>query len=107
VDPETGRQTERWTDPADRDALLTQAHADDIEVIEPPRRFRGRAAVAERIVAFATAWPGARIDITMNIDEHHEFARYGWRIADPQKELLSGSRRAGLPAPQRCAQRFI
>jgi hypothetical protein len=93
VDAVVQAYVEAWnkTDPADRDDLLAHAVVDEVEVIEPPRRFQGRAALAERIVAFGNAWPGARIEITTNIDEHHEFARYGWRIADAQKELLTGT----------------
>ena len=60
-------------------------------MVEPRGRFRGRQAVLDRINGFAARFPGAKVDITTNVDEHNGFARYGWRIVDEEgKAVLEG-----------------
>lgn len=75
----------------ERRRLLEQCVTDDCELIEPRGRFAGRQAIADRINGFSERFPGARVDITTNVDEHHGVARYGWRIVDADgKPLLEG-----------------
>lgn len=70
---------------------LEKSLTDDCELIEPRGRFTGRLAILDRITGFSERFPGARVDITTNIDEHHGVGRYGWRIVDPNgRELLEG-----------------
>ena len=64
---------------------------EDCELIEPRGTFSGRNAILDRINGFAERFPGARVEITTNVDEHHAVARYGWRIVDNEdKHLLDG-----------------
>ena len=72
----------------ERRRLLEAALTDDCEMLEPRGRFSGREAIFERITGFSDRFPGARVDITTNIDEHNGFARYGWRIVDREGALV-------------------
>ncbi len=67
-------------DPSERQRLLELSWMDDGELVEPQGRFRSREAIRERLAAFTDRFPGARVDITSGIDEHHGFLRYGWTI---------------------------
>ena len=66
----------------ERRRLLEAALTDHCELIEPRGRFPGREAILERITGFSDRFPGAKVEITTGIDEHNQFARYGWRIVD-------------------------
>lgn len=90
MDPIIARYDEAWNapDPDERRRLLEAAVTDDCELIEPRGRFAGRDAVCERITGFAERFPGARVDMTTRVDEHNGFARYGWRIVDPDGSVL-------------------
>ncbi len=72
----------------DRRRLVEAALTEDCEMVEPRGRFHGREAILERINGFSDRFPGARVDITTNVDEHNEFARYGWRIVDREGNLM-------------------
>ena len=72
----------------ERRRLLEAALTDDCEMLEPRGRFSGREAILERITGFSDRFPGARVDITTNIEEHNGFARYGWRIVDREGALV-------------------
>ena len=75
----------------ERRRLLEAALTDDCEMLEPRGRFAGREAIFERISGFSDRFPGARVDITTNVDEHNGFARYGWKIVDREgTHLLDG-----------------
>lgn len=73
-----------WNTPDadERRRLLEASLTEDCEMVEPRGRFQGRDAVLDRITGFSARFPGARVDITTNVDEHNGFARYGWRILD-------------------------
>ena len=75
-------------DADERRRLLEAALTDDCELVEPRGRFAGRDAIVERISGFLNRFPGARVEITTNVDEHNEFARYEWRILDGAGALL-------------------
>jgi hypothetical protein len=78
-------------DVAERRRLLEGALTDDCELVEPRGRFAGRDAIIERITGFGHRFPGATVDLTSKVDEHHGFARYGWKIVDGEgSELLHG-----------------
>ena len=71
------------TDDSDgRRRHLEAALTDDCELVDPRGRFVGREAIFERISGFSDRFPGARVDITTEVDEHNGFARYGWVIVD-------------------------
>ncbi|HEV3402397.1 MAG TPA: hypothetical protein VG078_11300 [Acidimicrobiales bacterium] len=67
---------------------LEAALTDDCELVEPRGRFVGRQAIFERITGFSDRFPGARVDITTDVDEHNGFGRYGWKIVGADGKLL-------------------
>ncbi len=85
---ETYDQAWNSSELAERQRLLETALTDDCEMLEPRGRFAGRQAILERISGFSDRFPGARVDITTNVDEHNGFARYGWRIVDRDETVL-------------------
>ncbi len=72
--------------------LLELCWAEDGELVDPRGgRFRGRATVLERLAGFRDRFPGARVEITSGLDEHHGFVRYRWTIVGRDgSELLDG-----------------
>lgn len=76
------------SDVEERRRLLEAALTENCEMVEPRGRYRGRAAILERINGFADRFPGARVDITTKVDEHNGFARYGWRIVDGEGSVM-------------------
>jgi hypothetical protein len=85
---ETYDQAWNSSELAERQRLLEAALTDDCEMLEPRGRFAGRQAILERISGFSERFPGARVDITTNVDEHNGFARYGWTIVDRDGTVL-------------------
>ena len=78
-------------DPAERRRLLELSWAEDGELVDPTGRFQDREAIIERLAGFSERFPGARVDITSGIDDHHGFVRYAWTIADADgARLLEG-----------------
>lgn len=72
----------------ERRRLLEAALTDDCELVEPRGRFSGREAILQQINGFSDRFPGARVDITTEVDEHNGFARYGWSIVDRNGHVL-------------------
>lgn len=72
----------------ERRRLLDAALADDCELLEPRGRFAGREQILARLNGFTDRFPGARVDITTNVDEHNGVARYGWTILDRNGDAL-------------------
>jgi hypothetical protein len=75
-------------DVGERRRLLHAALADECELVEPRGRFAGREAITERLNGFSERFPGARVNITTAVDDHHGFARYGWAIVDRDGALV-------------------
>ena len=93
MDPIIRMYDQAWntSDGSDRRRLLEEALTEDCELVEPRGRFPGRDAIIERIDGFTNRFPGARVDITSNVDEHNGFGRYAWRIVDQGgTEVLRG-----------------
>ena len=86
MDPVIQGYDQAWntTDADERRRLLEVSLTEDCELVEPRGRFRGRDAVLDRINGFSDRFPGGRVELTTNVDEHNGFARYGWRILDGQ-----------------------
>lgn len=91
--PIIAKYDQAWNEPdsTERRRLLEQALTDDCVLVEPRGRFPGREAIIERIEGFSARFPGAKVELTTNVDEHNGFGRYGWRILDGErKPLLDG-----------------
>ena len=82
-----------WNTPdvAERRRLLDEALTEDCDLVEPRGRYAGRDAIVNRINGFADRFPGAKLSITSNVDEHNGFGRYSWDIVDRDgTEVLRG-----------------
>lgn len=84
-----------WSEPdeSERRRLLELSWAEGGELVDPGEgRFRGRDAVLARIAGFSERFPGARVEVTTGLDEHHGFVRYAWTIfARDGRALLEGT----------------
>ena len=80
-----------WNEPdlATRRHLLERAWADDGVLVQPRAgHVEGREAVLAHIGAFSERFPGARVTRTSDVDEHHTFLRYTWRILTGDGSLV-------------------
>ncbi|CAN5734788.1 hypothetical protein BH20ACT2_BH20ACT2_22490 [soil metagenome] len=66
-----------------RDQLVSQAWAEDGQLIDPPLDGAGRAGISEMAAAVQTHYPEHAFRRTSGIDEHHSFARYEWELVAP------------------------
>ena len=72
-----------------RAKLLEQSLTPDAELVDPTGgRIRGRDAIGRRIGDFGERFPGARVAISGDVDEHNGFARYAWTISDAEGKAL-------------------
>jgi hypothetical protein len=73
-----------WNEPdeAKRRALLESAWADDGTYCDPTAIAEGRDALLEHIAGFRAMFPGARIETTSGVEEHHGWARFAWSMVD-------------------------
>ena len=77
--------TEAWAerDAAARLALLERCWAEDGVYCDPLGRAEGRPALSDLIAGFQAQQPGARIEVVSEVDEHHGFLRFTWRMRGP------------------------
>jgi hypothetical protein len=68
------------TDEAARRRLLEQSWADGGVYTDPQSDVEGRDALVKLIGAFHESSPGARIEPTSRIEEHHGMIRFTWRM---------------------------
>ena len=66
------------TDATKRRALLEQCWGDDALYCDPVADGRGRDALDQFIAAMHAQQPGARIELTSGIDQHHNQVRFSW-----------------------------
>ena len=76
---------EAWNEPdeAKRRALLESAWADDGSYCDPTASVDGREALLAHIAGFREMMPGARIEPTSGVEEHHGWARFAWSMIGP------------------------
>ena len=53
-------------------------------LVDPPLESYGHAGIAVQGAQLLAQFPGHRFERTTAVDEHHQFARYGWRLVDAQ-----------------------
>ena len=75
-DPETARR------------LVEQAMTADALMAYPSFDARGWDGIAALMVAYKQQLPGVRIELTSNVEEHHGWARVGWRMRDAAGAVL-------------------
>ncbi|HUS20415.1 MAG TPA: hypothetical protein VMZ66_00205, partial [Aeromicrobium sp.] len=80
-----------WSaDGEERERLLELSITEDAELVQPNGRSLGRDAIAQRIAGLSDRWPGAHVEMTTGIDEHHGFVRYGWMLKNADSVILTG-----------------
>src|SRR3954451_12444872 len=69
--------------------LVEQAMAEDALMAYPRFEARGWQAISELIVTYKEQSPGTSIELTSNVEEHHGWVRFGWRMLDADGSVLS------------------
>lgn len=75
-DPETSRR------------LIEQAMTEDAVMAYPRFEARGWDGIAELMATYKQQLPGAKIELTSNVEEHHGWVRVGWRMFDADGSIL-------------------
>ena len=75
-DPETGRR------------LIEQAMTEDALMAYPRFEARGWEGISELIGTYKQQSPGTSIELTSNVEEHHGWVRFGWRMLDADGSVL-------------------
>jgi hypothetical protein len=75
-DPETGRR------------LVEQAMTEDALMAYPRFEARGWEGISELMVTYKQQSPGTSIELTSNVEEHHGWVRFGWRMLDAGESVL-------------------
>ena len=76
------------SDPETVRRLVEQAMTEDALMAYPSLEARGRQAISELIGAYRQQSPGVSIELTSNIEEHHGWVRFGWRVRDVDGSVL-------------------
>ena len=66
----------------DRRRLLEQAWSDGGSYCDPTVLVNGRDELLAHIAGFREALPGARIEMTSGVEEHHGWFRFAWSLVD-------------------------
>lgn len=90
-----------WNEPEEgaRRELLAHSWADDGTYCDPSVHLEGREALVHHARKFAQRWPGARIEFTSGMDEHHGFIRFTWRVAGADGATLRRGTDFGIVGP--------
>lgn len=56
----------------------------DGRLVDPPLEAAGHAGIARQGALLLSQFPGHRFVRSTDIDAHHEFVRYGWRLESPE-----------------------
>src|SRR5688572_13321661 len=75
---------EAWNEPdeAARRSRLETAWSDDGTYLDPTASVQGRDELLIHIAGFRTTFPGARIETTSGVEEHHDWFRFAWSMVD-------------------------
>ena len=83
--------SEAWneTDDGRRLALLERSIAADVVYVDPDVRIEGRENLCSHISAFVASYQGHRLELTSDVDAHHDVLRFGWAVVRPDGSVLS------------------
>ena len=86
----TDAYVDAWntSDPERSCHLVEQAMTEDALMAYPRFEARGWEAISELIATSRQQSPGFRIDLTSNVEEHHSWVRFGWRMLDAEGSVL-------------------
>lgn len=71
-------------DEAQRLAAIRRTWHAQGRLIDPPMGGAGHAGISDLAAKVVQQFPGHRFTRTTVVDAHNEFARYGWKLQDPQ-----------------------
>jgi hypothetical protein len=92
-------------DEAKRLQQLQQIWRPEGRLIDPPLAASGHEAISALAAQLLTQFPGHTFARTTTVDSHHDFARYGWKLQDPQgNTVLEGVDFASFDDSGRIAQ---
>jgi hypothetical protein len=75
------------TDETKRRDLIDASWNEAGTYTDPVADVAGREALAGIIAQFQTQMPGASIDLTTGIDQHHDRIRFGWKLVGAPQEI--------------------
>jgi hypothetical protein len=76
-------------DPARRTEAVRSIWSLQGRLVDPPFESRGHDGIAELAGMVVSRFPGHRFERTTAVDEHHGFARYGWKLVDGQGSVAA------------------
>lgn len=84
------RYCEAWSDPepAARAAALAEVWANGARYTDPRADTYGAEALLAHIAGVLAQRPGARVVRTSAVQQHHGFARFGWRVIEADGNRL-------------------
>lgn len=94
-------------DEAARLALLQKAWADDATYTDPQSDVAGRDGLSGLIAGFHQQMPGARIEATSGIDQHHDKVRFTWKLVGANGAAMIEGIDFGELAPDGRLQRIV
>ena len=92
-------------DVGERARVIAQAWADDGRYLDPARDYAGHDALNGMITEARVHFPGARIERSSAIDQHHDQLRFTWKVVAPDGSVpVAGIDFGILAADGRLAQ---
>jgi hypothetical protein len=70
-------------DPAQRHSAVRDLWNATGRLVDPPLESAGHGGIADQGALLLAQFPGHRFVRTTQVDAHHEFVRYGWRLESP------------------------
>ena len=69
-------------DPAARRKAIGRLWNAGGRLVDPPFESSGHEGIAQQAALLVAQFPGHRFERTTAVDEHHGFARYGWKLVN-------------------------
>ena len=101
VDETVGIYASAWceADAAARQALLERVWAQDGVYQDPTADVQGRDALVAHIGGFHASMPGARIELSTGVSQHHGNIFFGWRLVTAEGATAVDGVDFGVLAP--------
>jgi hypothetical protein len=79
-----------WQEPDEhaRRELLDRCWAADGVYCDPTAVVRGREALVAHLGDFQERLPGHRLVLSSDVDEHHDWVRFGWQLLSPDGAVV-------------------